>query len=261
MDAITPPIDNPQPSNVASPTSENLSSPNHSVVPVEGLIDPTSPFYIHHSDNPGFVLVSQVLTGDNYATWSRAIRAMAMALHAKNKWGSVDGSLHTLQETSPDYTNWVNCNFLVLSWLLNSISIDLADSVIFVVTAPKVWMDLKDRFTPSYAPHIFQMRRAICPQVQGIQYVSSYFSKLKRYWDELSSLVPLLTCFCGAMKLFNHLQQNECVLQFLMGLHDSYGHIWGQILVLIFKRLTFLFYMRKNKEKPVSIFLPDDVEI
>lgn len=35
--------------------------------------DPTSPFYFHHSDNPGITLVTQTLTGDNYASWSRAM--------------------------------------------------------------------------------------------------------------------------------------------------------------------------------------------
>ena len=30
--------------------------------------DPVSPFFLHHSDNPGLVLVSQQLTGDNYGS-------------------------------------------------------------------------------------------------------------------------------------------------------------------------------------------------
>ncbi|KAI9162245.1 hypothetical protein LWI28_025312 [Acer negundo] len=48
------------------------------------------PFLIHHFDNPTAVLVSPVLSGDNYGTWSRAI---TMALRAKNKLGFVDGTL------------------------------------------------------------------------------------------------------------------------------------------------------------------------
>ena len=48
------------------------------------------PYYLHHSDNPGIVLVSQVLTGDNYTSWSRA---MMIALSVKNKLGFINGSL------------------------------------------------------------------------------------------------------------------------------------------------------------------------
>lgn len=31
-------------------------------------------YYLHSSDGPGLALVSQTLTGDNYATWSRSMR-------------------------------------------------------------------------------------------------------------------------------------------------------------------------------------------
>ena len=50
--------------------------------------DLISPYFLHHSDNLGTLLVSQVLTGDNYPTWSRAI---TMAFEAKNNLGFVDG--------------------------------------------------------------------------------------------------------------------------------------------------------------------------
>lgn len=36
-------------------------------------MDFLSPFYLHHSDNPGTILVSQPLNGDNYPSWSRAV--------------------------------------------------------------------------------------------------------------------------------------------------------------------------------------------
>ncbi|KAH7575418.1 hypothetical protein JRO89_XS02G0104900 [Xanthoceras sorbifolium] len=47
-----------------------------------------SPFFLHNGDHPGLALVSHILTGPNYNTWSRA---MLMALNAKNKLGFVDG--------------------------------------------------------------------------------------------------------------------------------------------------------------------------
>ncbi|OMO94195.1 hypothetical protein CCACVL1_06115 [Corchorus capsularis] len=49
--------------------------------------NPTSPYFLHSSDHPGAILVSSLLNGDNYPTWSRAI---TNALKAKNKFGFVD---------------------------------------------------------------------------------------------------------------------------------------------------------------------------
>ena len=53
-------------------------------------INSDSPYFLHSSDNPGVSIVTQSLTGENYATWSRAVR---MALLAKNKYGFVDGTI------------------------------------------------------------------------------------------------------------------------------------------------------------------------
>ena len=52
--------------------------------------DPQSSYILHHSDGPGLVLVSQLLTGDNYPSWNKS---MVIGLSVKNKLGFVDGSI------------------------------------------------------------------------------------------------------------------------------------------------------------------------
>lgn len=58
--------------------------------------DPSHHLFFHHSNHPGDVLVSQLLTKDNYQTWNQAI---VMALGAKNKLGFVDGSIYSSVST------------------------------------------------------------------------------------------------------------------------------------------------------------------
>ena len=53
-------------------------------------IDDSNPLILHSSDNPGIALVSHSLIGENYNSWKKA---MCMALHEKNKYGFVDGSI------------------------------------------------------------------------------------------------------------------------------------------------------------------------
>ncbi len=50
----------------------------------------SSLFFLHNDDNLGTVLVSQILTGNNFSTWRRF---MEMALIAKNKVAFLDGSI------------------------------------------------------------------------------------------------------------------------------------------------------------------------
>ncbi|KAK6162863.1 hypothetical protein DH2020_002704 [Rehmannia glutinosa] len=119
--------------------------------------DPSSVYFIHHSDNPGIVLVSQPLTGDDYASWSRG---MTIALSVKNKLSFIDGSLLRPPDTDVLLLNsWIRNNNVVISWIINSISKEISVSILFSESARDIWLDLQERFQQSNGPRLFQLRR------------------------------------------------------------------------------------------------------
>lgn len=127
---------------------------------------PTSPYFLHHTDNPGLSLVSQPLTGENYASWSRA---MLIALSVKNKIGFIDGSI--IQPTGNDdnlMAAWMRNNNVVISWILNSVSKEISASILFSNCASTIWMDLRDQFQQSNGPRLFELRRALFCHNQSI---------------------------------------------------------------------------------------------
>jgi hypothetical protein len=192
-------------------------------------MDCSNPLYLHHGDSPGSVLVSQLLNGDNYNTWSRS---MIMALTAKNKVHFIDGSMPKPDPSSADFLPWTRCNNMVLSWIINSVSKEIAGSIIYIDTSEAMWRDIKDRFSQQNGPRIFQIQKAISALSQDNLSVSSYFTSLKGLWDELLNYRPLPACSCGAMKTLVEYQHQEYVFQFLMGLNDSFSYVRGQILLL-----------------------------
>ncbi|KAM1406159.1 hypothetical protein ACFXTH_000858 [Malus domestica] len=183
------------------------------------------PYFLHPSDHPGLILVSKKLTGDNYNTWCRA---MEISLGAKNKIGFINGKVNMPSETKqPDaYAAWQRCNNMLLAWIINSIESDISDSILYLKTAYEVWEDLRERFSQSNAPRIFQLQREIASLTQGQQSVAVYYTKLKGLWDELASYSSSTICTCGAQHETNRL------MQFLMGLNESYSAIRGQILLM-----------------------------
>jgi len=189
----------------------------------------SSPFFLHNGDNPGTVLVSQILTGDNFSTWRRS---MEMALTAKNKIGFLDGSIPKPSSTDSSFSAWTRCNTMVLSWILNSISAEIANSVIFIDSAAAMWSDLQERFSQSNGPRIFQLRKKISVLAQGNNSVSAYYTQLKGLWDELLSFRPVSNCSCGGSKVLVEHHQQEYVFHFLMGLNESFANIRGQILLV-----------------------------
>ncbi|KAL5808245.1 hypothetical protein ACOSQ3_028936 [Xanthoceras sorbifolium] len=96
-------------------TTETSNSRSSSNLPIT---DVSLPYFLHSSNHPRALLVSNVLTGNNYPTWKRS---MKMALNAKNKLGFIDGSMVQPPETSQNLKVWERCNDMVLSWMLNAI--------------------------------------------------------------------------------------------------------------------------------------------
>ena len=56
----------------------------------KATIEASHSFSLHHSNHPSMVLISKVLEGDNYNTWSRGMR---ISLSTKDKIGFVIGSI------------------------------------------------------------------------------------------------------------------------------------------------------------------------
>ncbi|XP_010250376.1 PREDICTED: uncharacterized protein LOC104592635 [Nelumbo nucifera] len=191
--------------------------------------DPRSPYYLHHFDNPGMILVTNVLTGENYASWSRA---MKMALSAKNKLGFVDGSIEKPDSTYANFGSWLRANNMVLSWILNAIHRDLAPSILYAESALDVWSDLNERFSLRNGPRIYQLQRSIATLQQHSQSVAVYYNTLKGHWDELTTHAPPPSCTCSGSKEFSTYLQQTQLMQFHMGLNDTYSNVRSQILLM-----------------------------
>ncbi|XP_024195778.1 uncharacterized protein LOC112198922 [Rosa chinensis] len=183
-----------------------------------------NPLFLHHSDHPGLLLVSKKLSGDNYNSW---YRAMKISLSAKNKIGFINGTIkETSVEKKPDeHALWQRCNDMVLSWILNSLEPELQDLVLYCTTPHAVWEDLRERFALGNAPLIFQVQRDIYLIKQGQSSIAAYYTKLKGLWDELASY-NTITCTCRAQN------DRSKLMQFLMGLNESYAATRGQILLM-----------------------------
>lgn len=210
----------------------------------------TDLYAIHHSDSPSTVLVTPLLTGDNYGSWSRAV---TMALRAKSKLGFVDGSLPIPKEKD-DIVNWERCNDLVGSWILNSVSPEIRPSILYAETAAQIWMDLKDRFSQSNAPKIYQLKQSIANLKQEGMSISLYFTQLKSLWDELGSIITISPCICGNAKSIIEYQNQDRSMEFLQGLHDRFSAIRSQILLMDpFPSVQRIYNLVRQEEKQQEI--------
>ncbi|XP_070044935.1 uncharacterized protein [Nicotiana tomentosiformis] len=89
-------------------------------------IDPSDSLYLHPSDNPGAILVSVPFSGVGYHSWRRSV---LRGLLVKNNLGFINGECKRSNPHSPTFRQWKRCDDIVTSWILNSLSKEITDSV------------------------------------------------------------------------------------------------------------------------------------
>jgi hypothetical protein len=86
---------------------------------------------------------------------------MQRALGAKNKLAFIDGSTLVPADDDLNRVAWERCNYLIHSWILNSVSPQIAQTIIFHVRAIDVWEELKERFSKAYHICVSMLRSSI----------------------------------------------------------------------------------------------------
>ncbi|XP_075492417.1 uncharacterized protein LOC142530464 [Primulina tabacum] len=126
---------------------------------------------------------------------------MVIALRAKNKLAFIDASCSRPAPGANTILQWEHCNAIVLSWLMNSVSKEIFGGIVYSTDAVAVWEDLRERFDKVNGSRIFTLH-------QGDRTISA-----------------------SGKEYVEYIQQHK-LLQFLMGLNDSYVHIRSQILMM-----------------------------
>nr|XP_025884882.1 uncharacterized protein LOC104645967 [Solanum lycopersicum] len=175
-----------------------------SSVPAPTNFDAGSPLYIHPSDNTCSVLVPVPFDGV-----------------VKNKLRFINGECMKPSPQSPDYRQLERSDAMVTSWILNSLSKDITDS---------------DRYDQTNGAKLYQIQKEINDLNQGILDITSYYTRMKKLWEELTTLsaksICSCTCTCGAKETMHKAEQDRRLIQFLMGLNEVYTIIRGNMLMM-----------------------------
>lgn len=140
--------------------------------------DTLIPYFTHPNENPTLVLVSPLLSTNNYHSWSRS---MTMTLRSKNKLHFINDSLPQPLDEEHDSFAWDRCNIMIMPWLHNSVELEIAQSVLWMGTAPGIWNELMDHFYQGDVFRILDLQEEICNLKQGDSSISSYCTKFRNY--------------------------------------------------------------------------------
>ncbi|KAH0634455.1 hypothetical protein KY290_037862 [Solanum tuberosum] len=147
--------------------TDDSADPKASNIGIEdpNKIDVSHPYYLSASDATCMHLVNAIFDGSSYGNWKRGI---LISLSAKNKLGFINGSCPAPLKGSNMLKQWIHCNDMVIAWLLNSLSTEIAESVIYSQTAADLWNELEERYGQADGTKLFQLQRALNNMSQGV---------------------------------------------------------------------------------------------
>ncbi|GJZ63297.1 cysteine-rich receptor-like protein kinase 8 [Tanacetum coccineum] len=216
----------PSPSIVNPSNSNNLNTDDVNSI--------HHPLYFHQNDHPGLILISKKLAGsENYSTWKRS---MMIALNARNKLKLINREFEEPVTTSPLRSLWERANDMVISWILNTVSEQIGNNLSFVNSATALWSELNEHYSQLDGHRIYQVSNDIANMKQGNTTIELYYHKLKGLWDELDALEAPYACVCPCDctngRKNSERDQRKRLIQFLIGLDESYTNVRGQILLI-----------------------------
>ncbi|XP_070028588.1 uncharacterized protein LOC142170500 [Nicotiana tabacum] len=104
----------------------------------------------------------------------------------------------------------------------------------YSTNAYSAWTYLKEIFDKKNLTRFCQLLREICTTSQGSLSVSEYYSKLICAWDEYWSMVVVpLPCECTKHKEYAENKEQQRLVQFLMGLNETYAQARSQVLLSV----------------------------
>ncbi|KAL0355010.1 UNVERIFIED_CONTAM: Retrovirus-related Pol polyprotein from transposon RE1 [Sesamum radiatum] len=115
-------------------------------------------------ESTGSPLISSTLTGDNYLVWCRAVR---FALGSRKKLSFIDGRAIRPADDSDELDEWIRIDYMVITWILNSVSKNIVDAFMYSTSARSLWLELEARYGGSNGPMIYNLEREVASITQG----------------------------------------------------------------------------------------------
>lgn len=142
---------------------------------------------------------------------------------------------------------------------LNSISKKITWGFIYVASAKSLWDELGQRFGESNGSVIYQFKCELITSIQGNQCVVIYYNKHNKLWDERSPILPIPTGSNSNNQLLFGFENTERLMQFLVGLKDSFDGFQIQIPVLDplpSVNKTYSMVQRVEKQRQIQLAYP-----
>ena len=172
-------------------------------------------------DQSTIQIATEKLNGSNYLEWSQYVMIF---LKGKGNMGYLDGSLVVPEKADPKFKKWEEENFMIMSWLLNSMKTEIAKTCLFLKSAKAIWDKVQGTYSKvRNTARIFELKRKIGRTSQGDRSVTAYCNQLETLWQELDHNQHLQLAYSED-------SVRDRIFEFLNGLNQEYEQLRSLVL-------------------------------
>ena len=135
------------------------------------------------------------------------------------------------------FAMWDRCNTFTLAWIMNTLSYEVRESVLWIDIASGLLKDLRTRYFQGDLFRVADLQEALFALKQGDLSITSYFTQLKILWEELANFRPIPPCACGIPRVcvlasIRDYRNKDYVVRSLHGLDEQYNNVCSQIMLM-----------------------------
>ncbi|KAK3023749.1 LOW QUALITY PROTEIN: hypothetical protein RJ639_044458 [Escallonia herrerae] len=181
-----------------------------------------------NSESSILPITGHKLNGLNYLQWSQSV---FMFISGKGKEDYLTGTIETPSKDDPNYKKWNSENHMVMSWLINTMNLEIGQNFMFNGTAKEVWENVKETYSDNdNTSELFEIKGILHNLQQGDASVTQYYNLLTRYWQQLD-MFEKITWDCQLdKKKYDKIVEKERIFKLLLGLNKDLDEVRGRIL-------------------------------
>ncbi|KAL3516354.1 hypothetical protein ACH5RR_023256 [Cinchona calisaya] len=139
--------------------------------------------YLEETKGVQIPITNHKLIGNNYLQWSQSVKIF-MCGRGIDEY--LTGEIIPRKTNDLNYRAWKLQNNLIMSWLVNSMTIDIGENFPLNDRAQEIWEVAEELYSSKEnTSEIFKIERVLHDLQQGELNVTQYYGILTRYWQEL----------------------------------------------------------------------------
>jgi len=149
-----------------------------------------------------------------------------------------------------------------MSSLINFVEPEISQNIIWMESALDISNELKERFYQGDIFRISDLQEEIYTLKQGENSISSYYTKMKKLWQELDNFrpSPISTCVenCKAIAKMREYKDSDQVICFLKGLNEQFSAVRSQIMLMDpFLSIGKVYSLLVQQERQIFVHLDE----